>query len=52
MKQKTFTNMHYIRPNRTGFFITGIDYQPHFPTMGDAFKWAIENGIEIIEENE
>lgn len=49
---KHMSNMpaHFIRPNRTGFFITGIDDQPVFKTVEEALKWANEKGIVITRE--
>lgn len=41
---------HYIRPNRVGYFITGIDDQPLFKEWSEAMKWAKDNGIEITLE--
>lgn len=42
--------IHFVRPNRTGFFITGIDDQPVFKTVEEALKWANEKGIVITRE--
>lgn len=40
---------HYIFPNRVGFYISGIDYQPVFYTYNEALEWAREGGITIHE---
>lgn len=52
MARHTTDDFHFIRPNRTGYFITSLEHleQPPFATFEQALKFANKHKIIITRE--